>query len=193
MSKAYILAIDIGTTSTKAVAFDDFGNLLQKQQVGYPTFSPTAHFQEQSPMLIYESLMRATVSIIQQMGCSPQGIVFSSAMHSVIAVDAQGNLLTNSMIWADGRSQDYANQLRTTALGKKIYYETGTPIHAMSPLCKIAWLRDHQPDVFMLLLNLFPSKNGYFINGLGSIGWIIPLLPLLDYSIFDSSFGSKML
>jgi gluconokinase len=179
MSKAYILAIDIGTTSTKAIAFDDLGNMLQKQQMGYPTFSPSANFQEQSPVLIYKAVMSAAAAIIQLMNCPPQGIIFSAAMHSVIAVDEQGNPLTHSIIWADGRSQDYANQLRTTDLGKKIYHETGTPIHAMSPLCKIAWLRDHQPDIFHAAFKFISIKEWIMYQWFGQY-WV-------DYSIASAT------
>lgn len=179
MSKAYILAIDIGTTSTKAVAFDNSGNMLQKQQMGYPTFSPSANFQEQSPVLIYQALMNAAAATIQLMSCPPQGIVFSSAMHSVIAVDEQGNPLTNSIIWADGRSQGYANQLKTTALGRKIYYETGTPIHAMSPLCKIAWLHNHQPDIFYNAFKFISIKEWIIYQWFGQY-WV-------DYSIASAT------
>ncbi len=179
MKPLYILAIDIGTTSTKAVAFDDSGHLLQKRQMGYPTLSSGTNFQEQSPMLIYQALMSAAATTIQLMKCPPQAIVFSSAMHSVIAVDEQGNPLSHSIIWSDGRSQNYADILKESQLGKQIYYETGTPIHAMSPLCKIAWLRDHQPALFKRTFKFVSIKEWVIYQWFGQY-WV-------DYSIASAT------
>ncbi len=144
----YILAIDIGTTSTKVVAFDKTGRLLRKENAPYPTLSQKPHFQEQSPDEIYKSLMAAVAKVIQYFPIPPLAITFSSAMHSIIAIDKAGNPLTNSIIWSDGRSQSHADALVPTHLGRAIFLHTGTPIHAMSPLCKIKWLSDNNTFIF---------------------------------------------
>lgn len=144
----YILVIDIGTTSTKVIAFSQKGSLLQEAKGSYEILEPKSGYKEQSPSEIYKALMKATAKVIQACAIPPIAITFSSAMHSLIAVDEKNETLTNSLIWADGRSQQYADELKGTALGDKLYQQTGTPIHPMSPLCKLAWLRDHQSDVF---------------------------------------------
>ncbi len=69
-------------------------------------------------------------------------------MHSLIAVDKQDIPMTLAMTWADLRSQTYAQALKNTEAGKRIYRQTGTPIHAMSPLCKLLWMKDRSPEVF---------------------------------------------
>jgi gluconokinase len=69
-------------------------------------------------------------------------------MHSLIAVDAQGKLLTKAMTWADSRSRVYSDRLKASEAGRRIYKQTGTPIHAMSPLCKLLWMREKEPDIF---------------------------------------------
>lgn len=163
----YILAIDIGTTSTKIVAFDYKRKLLQKCSNSYPILSPQPNFKEQNPIEIYEALLEAAKQIIEQCG-QPQAISFSSAMHSLIAMDENDQLLTNSIIWADGRSQDYADKLVKTGLGKKLYQKTGTPIHPMSPLCKIAWLRDHQPAIFEQTAKFISIKEYVFLKWFGT-------------------------
>ncbi|MEM9886664.1 MAG: gluconokinase [Bacteroidota bacterium] len=146
--KEYVLAIDIGTTSTKAVAFSKTGELLQEAREGYPILRPQPNYQEQNPAGIYEALMKAAKTVIEVSEKAPLAISFSSAMHSLILLDEDDKLLTNSIIWADGRSQKYANELNAKAIGKDIYKQTGTPIHPMSPLCKIAWFRDQEASTF---------------------------------------------
>src|SRR5882724_1228252 len=69
-------------------------------------------------------------------------------MHSLLATDAAGRPLTSCMIWADNRAAPLAEQLRDTAQGVAFYRATGVPIHAMTPLCKLAWLREYEPGIF---------------------------------------------
>lgn len=65
-----------------------------------------------------------------------------------MAVDKEGKPLTNCMIWADNRASDIADDLRDTEKGRSFYHATGVPIHAMSPLCKLLWLKENEPKIF---------------------------------------------
>ncbi|WP_247235247.1 gluconokinase [Telluribacter sp. SYSU D00476] len=146
----FIIGADIGTTNVKSVAFDLYGNILAQHSVGYPIYYPQDDWSEQDP----EEMLRATIqsiSTVYEM-CKKhgelKGITFSSAMHSLIALDEQGQPLTRSIIWADNRSADLADALRHSSDGRLLYHRNGTPIHAMTPACKLLWLRQHQPDLF---------------------------------------------
>ena len=76
-------------------------------------------------------------------------VSFSSAMHSLIAVDRELKPLTPCITWADNRSAAYVHMLREVSYdGHQIYRDTGTPIHPMSPLLKLMWMRDHEPELF---------------------------------------------
>jgi gluconokinase len=66
----------------------------------------------------------------------------------LLAVDEEGYPLTRCMIWADNRAGLIADELRQTARGRMFYERTGVPIHAMTPLCKLLWLRENEPQVF---------------------------------------------
>ncbi|WP_254554897.1 FGGY family carbohydrate kinase, partial [Salmonella enterica] len=75
---------------------------------------------------------------------APQEIAllsFSAAMHSVIALDADNRLLSNSITWGDIRASVWAERIKHEHDGNAIYRRTGTPIHPMSPLCKLMWMR----------------------------------------------------
>jgi gluconokinase len=144
----YFIGIDIGTGSTKAVAVNTSGEPLHVTQVSYPTYSPEPTYSEQSPELIWQALVKCLLSMIDHFKEKPRGIVFSSAMHSVIPIDENGMPLMNMIIWADNRSASIAKALHASALGEKIYSETGTPVHAMAPVCKIRWLLEHEPELF---------------------------------------------
>lgn len=149
----YLIGLDIGTSSAKAVAFNLKGIALAENQIGYPLLNPSASYFEQDPHVIFNAVIHAIAEVVRIMKeRSPDhmlaAVSFSSAMHSLIAVDAQGGPLTNSIIWADNRSKQQADRLKNSPLGHEIYLNTGTPIHPMSPLCKLMWMKENDPTIF---------------------------------------------
>lgn len=145
MQTLYTLGIDIGTGSTKAVAIDVEGHVLHSEQVAYPTLTPRAGWSEQAPELIWQAFVKCISRTVKHFNTPPHGIGLSTAMHSLIPVDEQGNALMNMITWADNRSATIAENLRDGSSGECLYQETGTPIHAMSPICKIIWLKENEP------------------------------------------------
>lgn len=144
----YIIGIDMGTGSTKAIAMNYAGEVTYTAQVPYPTLHPKQGYHEQAPELIWQAFLKCIFRITEHLKKSPDAVSLSSAMHSVIPVDKSGNALMNMIIWADNRSASIATKIHQSSSAEMIYEQTGTPIHAMSPLCKIHWLKDHEPDIF---------------------------------------------
>jgi gluconokinase len=144
----YFIGVDIGTGSTKSVAVKVTGEAVHAAQISYPTYTPELTYSEQAPELIWQAFVKSILRVIEQMKELPGGIVISSAMHSVIPVDEKGNALMNMITWADNRSASIAKDLRASSLGEQIYTQSGTPIHAMTPVCKIKWLKENNPTLF---------------------------------------------
>jgi gluconokinase len=144
----YILGIDIGTGSTKAVAVALTGEALGVVQYHYPINSPEPGYSEQDPLLIWDAFVKCLQDITAKIGYAAQAVSLSSAMHSIIPVSADGVPLSPMITWADARSENIAQELRDSEQGEHIYRITGTPIHAMSPLCKLIWLRTNKAELF---------------------------------------------
>ena len=144
---AYVLGIDIGTGSTKAVAVDLKGNSFEVSQRHYGFSSPKPGYHEQDPEQIWDAFTGCVKDIINKIIEQPMAVSLSSAMHSLIAVDEHCRPLAPMITWADNRSAEIAAALRNTETGMAIYKATGTPIHAMSPLCKLIWLRENNADL----------------------------------------------
>ena len=144
----YYLGVDIGTTSVKAVAFDAAGKLLLKHAVVNTTIQLKENYSEQDPEEIFTAVLFCIDTVIAQLKCHPQFISFSAAMHSLIAVDEKGKALTNCILWSDNRSAGVASALHLKGSAKNIYQRSGVPVHAMSPLCKINWLKENDPELF---------------------------------------------
>lgn len=145
----YFLGVDIGTTSVKAIAFNESGELICKQSVGYEMQHPRANYSELNAHEILDAVILSINKIaITLEPAKATFISFSAMMHSIIAVDENGELLTNCVIWADNRAAGIADNLCNSDVGKSFYHATGVPIHAMSPLCKMLWLKENEPAIF---------------------------------------------
>ena len=144
----YVLGIDIGTGSVKAVAVDLQGQSFEVSQHHYSFSAPKPGYHEQDPELIWNAFSTSIKDIIDKIGTQPSAISLSSAMHSFIVVDENCKPLAPMITWADSRSSEIAAKLRNTERGIAIYTATGTPIHAMSPLCKLIWLKENNGELF---------------------------------------------
>ncbi|HYO22387.1 MAG TPA: FGGY family carbohydrate kinase, partial [Flavisolibacter sp.] len=145
MQRPYVIGIDIGTGSVKALAVDfNLHAFASSQQFYPPQESPT----EQDAEAVFQSFLLCINDLVTKTCHSTSAISLSAAMHSIMAIDKEGNPLTNAMLWSDTRSSEIADGLRKSERGKRIYAATGTPLHSMSPLCKIKWMAQNKTKVF---------------------------------------------
>jgi len=165
--KTYSIGIDIGTTSTKAIIFSDSGENIQQVSVGYPLLKPEPKAAEQNSDEIFDAVVLAVKKVILDARLSKKQIKFisfSAVMHSLIALDKNDNPLTATITWADQRSEYHARQLKEQN-GHSIYQKTGTPIHSMSPLSKLIWMREEKPNIFKQAKQ-FVGIKGYIFHKL---------------------------
>ncbi len=144
----YIIGVDIGTGSTKAVAINYSGKVLAASQFYYTNLNEQAGYAEQDAEIIWNAFVNSINKINQVLAYAPYGISVSSCMHSLMVIDNNHKPLTNLITWADTRSEEIADELRRSPQAENIYKATGTPIHSMSPLCKIIWFKRNAPEIF---------------------------------------------
>jgi len=164
----YYLGIDIGTTSVKAVAFSGRGEVLAKHAVAYGMRHPQPAWSEQDPDEIARAVCAGINTVVQMLApAKPLLLSFSAAMHSLLAVDKEGQPLTHCIIWADNRAASIADSLRDTDTGRRFYHCTGVPVHAMSPFCKLLWLKANEPAVFAAAHKFIGIKEYLFYKWFG--------------------------
>ena len=164
-----IITIEIGTNAVRVYAFDLNGNILGSLKGYCPTFHSEPDYSEQDPDQIFITMLHVLKNLLNDL-IHPQkykvlSICFSGSMHSVLAVDKKGNPMGNAITWADNRAIKEAAQLKNSTLGNKIYKTTGTPLHPMSPLAKIAWIKNNRKDIFNQV-SKFLSLKGYILQQL---------------------------
>jgi gluconokinase len=178
----FMLGVDIGTTSTKTVVFALDGKVISHHAVEYPLLCTAPGMAEQDPQQILAAVLESIGVAVQRAQARPEEIAlvsFSAAMHSVIALDRDNQLLTNSITWADNRASVWSARLRDEFDGHAIYARTGTPIHPMSPLCKLMWLRHDHADIFNRAARFVGVKEYVFFHLFGR--WLV------DHSIASAT------
>ncbi len=173
-----ILAIDMGTTNCKAVVFENEVKVISTLKKSYTTLSDADGKSEQNP----DEVFSVVLQLIKESLAKNNNIVavsFSAAMHSLIAVDAEGKPLTQAILWSDTRAARQAEELKENERSRRIYKATGTPIHPMSPLCKIIWLREEMPDIFTQTHKFISLKEYIFYQLFGKY--------IIDYSIASAT------
>ncbi|HCX3693327.1 TPA: gluconokinase [Staphylococcus aureus] len=176
----YMIGVDIGTTSTKSVLYDENGTFIMKHQIGYDLHTPNVDVSEENPDELFDAVLMTIKYIIRESKVNQDDIKFvsfSAQMHSLIAMDQQHQRLTNNITWADNRAAKYATVINEVHDGNAIYQRTGTPIHPMSPLAKIFWMKHEWQDVFQRTAKFADIKTYIFYH-------------LFDRYIIDYSMAS---
>jgi len=178
-----IITIELGTNAVRIYAFDLNGNSIGSLKGYCPTFHSEPDYSEQDPDQIFITMLNVLKNLLEDI-IHPKRykvlcICFCSAMHSVLAVDRKGTPLGNVITWADNRANWEAAELKNSTLGKKIYTATGTPLHPMSPLTKIAWIKNNENEKFRQV-NKFLSLKTYILQQLTGEY-------MIDYSIASAT------
>jgi gluconokinase len=161
----YVLAVDIGTSSVRAIIYDCHGKACHQIKETYPVMMPQKGWQEQDPDLIYAQTIRVIKEALHGCTLKIAGIGFSSQMYSIFPIGKDGAPLLNSMIWADSRSAGQADQLLSLYGGKYFYQKTGCPVNSIYPLSKILWIKENKPEIFNAAFKFISIKE-YIIHKL---------------------------
>ena len=165
MPRELVIALDIGTTSAKAVIFELNGKLVAEAERMITSYYPHPGWVEQDPVEMEQSSVGAIKDVISKANVKQEELItlgISCAMHSLICVDDTYKPLSQAIIWADGRSNVQAKELKKTN-GYEIYAKTGLPNHPMSPLSKLLWMKETAFEPYKLA-TYFMSAKEYIIQ-----------------------------
>lgn len=151
-----VLAIDLGTTATKVAAVDKDFHVLFCTEAANPMITDGSAASGgatavHDPNTVLAAAIRATRDCVRECerrDVSVAALSFSAAMHTLLALDDERRPLTPALSWADARSSAISARLRAEGGGelqRRLHTATGTPVHPMSPLLKLAWFAEHEP------------------------------------------------
>lgn len=150
----YVLALDQGTTSSRAIIFDKKGNIVSKAQNEFEQIYPQAGWVEHDPISILYSQFQAVSSCVLSGGINPcdiAGIGITNQRETTILWDRQtGKPVYNAIVWQCRRTAEYCEQLKAEGLEDYIKEKTGLLIDAYFSATKIKWVLDNVPGAMKL-------------------------------------------
>ncbi|MBX3640027.1 MAG: glycerol kinase GlpK [Nitrosomonas sp.] len=149
-SRFALLAIDQGTTSTRAILFSETGELLSVRQKTLALLCPRKGWVEQQPETIWNDTLqvsRAVIEDAQQQGLTIATIGIANQRETTLIWDRKtGQPVYNAIVWQDRRTADDCVKLENAGYGPSITEKTGLLIDPYFSATKIAWILDHVPD-----------------------------------------------
>ena len=144
-----VVGLDSGTTATKAVTAGVDGRVRDLVSIGYRLSVPAPGRAELDARRLADAAVEALAAVsaaARERGDRVVGICLSAAMHGLVPMDDDGRPLGPVVTWADDRAAGFAEALRADGRAGGLHTRTGTPVHPMSPLLKLAALRAEDPD-----------------------------------------------
>lgn len=160
----HILAIDQGTSSTKAIIFDENGRLLSKGLAALHTSYHSNGFVEQDAEGIYENMLEAVALCLNEHAVNGHDIAciatigISNQRETFIVWDKNGKPLHPAIVWQCKRSVAVCNDLKEKGMAEMVSTSTGLLIDPYFSATKLMWLNQNNDDV----ANAIKNNNAFF-------------------------------
>ncbi len=146
----YVLSLDQGTTSSRAIIFDKKGNIVSKAQNEFEQIYPKAGWVEHDPLAILYSQFQAVAACVMSSGINPgeiAGIGITNQRETTILWDRQtGKPVYNAIVWQCRRTAELCEELKADGLEDYVKEKTGLLIDAYFSGTKIKWILDNVPE-----------------------------------------------
>ena len=167
---AYLLGVDIGTSGTKTVLFDELGNTRASDLQEYPLYQPKNGWAEQDPQDWWMATYVSIKNVLAKSGVSPddvKGVGLSGQMHGLVLLDKDNKVLRKSIIWCDQRSSAECEQITQLIGAKRLIEITANPALTGFTASKIMWVKNHEPEIFDKAVKILLPKDyvRYMLTG----------------------------
>ena len=170
-----LLAVDIGSSACKAVAFAAGGEILAQHSSGFTPEFPQPGFAEMPANKFWDALCISCGAVAHGLTDPVQALCLSSHGETFVAVDSHGNPLRNAILNQDSRALRESARCEEIIGRERLFHITGHQTHPMYPIPKILWLREHEPKLF--------TSTAAFLTLIGFLLQKMGLPPYVDYSL----------
>jgi len=145
MNKEYILSLDQGTTSSRALLFDHDQHIVSRAQQEFPQYFPKPGWVEHDPLEIWNSQMRVLQEVLEKIDLQKiASIGIANQRETTLIWDKYtGAPIYNAIVWQDKRTADTCEDLKSQGLSEYVLQTTGLVVDAYFSGTKIKWLLDH--------------------------------------------------
>jgi xylulokinase len=167
---AYLLGLDISTTSAKALVIDEAGAVIATHSTAQPISQPQPLWSEQNPADWWDGMTQSIRAAIQEANISGDDIAcigLTGQMHGLVFQDAAGEVLRPSILWNDQRTGSQCDEIHNKIGLKRLIELTGNQALTGFTAPKIVWVRENEPDVYAQGAHILLPKDyiRYMLTG----------------------------
>lgn len=158
----YVIGIDIGTSGTKTVLFDENGAVIASSTVEYPMYQPKNGYAEQEPLDWYNASVSTVKSVVETSGVNNEDIVgvgLSGQMHGLVMLDEKNDVIRPSIIWCDQRTAKECEEITEKVGAKRLIEITANPALTGFTASKILWVRNNEPENYAKCRHILLPKD----------------------------------
>lgn len=166
----YLLGVDLGTSGTKTVLFDEHGQSIASKTIEYPLYQPKNGWAEQDPLDWYNAAIDSIKAVLAQSAIDPKdvaGLAIAGQMHGLVMLDKDGKVLRKSILWCDARTSKQCDEI-TNLVGKNRLIEiNANPALSGFTAPKILWVRENEKEVYDQCATILLPKDyvRYMLTG----------------------------
>ena len=158
----YLIGIDVGTSATKTVLFDEQCRAVASASKEYPMAQPHNGWAEQNPEDWWDATVETIRAVLAQSGVDPhavKGLGLSGQMHGLVMLDEQCAVIRPAILWCDQRTAQECEEI-TQRVGKDRLMEiTANPALTGFTASKILWVRNHEPENYARCRHILLPKD----------------------------------
>ncbi len=159
---AFLIGVDIGTSGTKTVLFDEKGNAVASDLQEYFMYQPKTGWAEQDPEDWWRATYVSINNVILKSGVGVseiKGIGLSGQMHGAVLLDKDYNVLRKAIIWCDQRSAKECMQITQLVGQKRLIEITANPALTGFTASKIMWVKNNEPAIYEKVCKILLPKD----------------------------------
>ena len=166
----YLVGIDVGTSATKTVLFDEKGNVVSSVSQEYPLYQPHNGWAEQKPEDWRDAVLKTLKEVVAESGVSGEdvkGIGISGQMHGLVMLDEAGEVIRPSIIWCDQRTGAEVEDMLSIMPRERWIEITANPPLTGWTAAKILWVRKNEPENYKRCRHILLPKDyiRYILTG----------------------------
>ena len=166
----YLIGIDLGTSSTKTVLFDEAGNVIASAGKDYPLYTPNNGWAEQKPEDWRDAALETIAKVVKESGVNAddiKGLGISGQMHGLVMLDENGEVIRPSIIWCDQRTEKECEEITEKIGAERLIEITANPALTGFTASKILWVRNNEPENYAKCKHILLPKDyvRYILTG----------------------------
>ena len=158
----YLIGIDLGTSATKTVLFDETCQVVASASQEYPLSQPQNGWAEQNPLHWRDAAFSTIRQVVERSGIDPshiKGVGLSGQMHGLTMLDDQNEVIRPAILWCDQRTAKECDEITRRVGEKRLLEITANPALTGFTASKILWVRNNEPANYARCRHILLPKD----------------------------------